>query len=167
MDGFTKLEYHETHRAIVDDDQLGSENLARHYCGIEHLAESKTKALKVALSKQYPHLNVSTEEKDLRNLISDNMEFLNKANLNIFAIANYSTEIMINEGYKQNLINIPTLIVWVEPYIKAGQAILLYPNRKGCFKCLFNMSDGHNTFKYSINKSNVTLREAGCQRHTK
>ena len=150
---------------FIDNDVLGSENLARHYCSISHLYTNKAEALKLELTRKYPHLDIQLEKKDVRNLISDNIDFLNSSDLTIIAIADYSTEMMINEAYKRGFITSSILIVWVEPYIRAGQAVLLRPNKQGCFKCLFKIIDGNNTFKYTIFKSNnnVVLRESGCQ----
>lgn len=149
---------------LVDDDSLCSENLARHYCSIEYINQPKVQSLKEALCKEQPHLNILTKQTDLRNLIIENVDFLNEANLNIIAIADYTTEMMVNDAYKAGLINIPTLIVWVEPYIKAGQAVLLQPNKRGCLNCLFIIQDNNSIFKYSISKfeQKNLLKDAGC-----
>lgn len=155
--GFNRFE-------LVDKEILSPENLARHYCSIEYLYKNKADSLKLAISKKYTGLEIFTENTNIQTLIYENADFLNYTDINIFAIADYPTEQMFNKAYKAGIVKVPTLIVWVEAYLKAGQAVLLLPNQKGCFECLFEVVDKISVFKYAHAKEQKSiLREAGCQ----
>lgn len=107
-------------------------------------------------------MSISTDKNNVQSIILEDLDFLNFSDLNIVAIGEYATETLINEVYKQNSVLKPILIIWVEPYMQAGQAVLLMPKDKGCFNCLFDRS---KKFKYRISEYSPkdTLREAGCQ----
>ncbi len=147
---------------FLDEDCLGSENLARHYCDIKYLYQQKSQSLKQALCEKYPFLDIDYKVCNLNYMLLNNLEFFNCADLTIVAIADFKTELLLNKAYKLNLIKTPILVIWVEPFLNSGNAVLLLPNKKGCLKCLFNIKTGD--FLYAKNKTNnfILYKEFGC-----
>lgn len=147
---------------FIDEDTLGAENLARHYCDIKYLYRYKSKALKEALCEKYPFLDIDYQVYNLNHILLNNIELFNCADLTIVAIADLKTELLLNEAYKLNLIKTPILVVWVEAFLNAGNAVLLIPKKKGSLKCLFDIKTGK--FLYSKIKTNgfILKKEFGC-----
>lgn len=161
LDNLVKLGFNNFN--LVDKELLSPENIARHYCGAKYVGTEKTDALKKCLGEKYPHLNIDIDNRDFQQVLIQEPNYLNSFNLNIICVAEPPLERMINELYCHNKGTSDLLFVWVEPFLNAGQAILLKPNSYGCFCCLFEQESWK--FKYRINKSNRTFKkkESGCQ----
>ena len=150
------------HLCLIDHEKLSFDNIARHLCGASYVDRHKTKAVQDLLQKHYPHLKISTLEKEITEILVNNQDSLNSFDLNIVAVGNTAIEFRLNRLINESVIKRPLLFIWVEPYLAAGHAVYIHPGNQGCLRCLF---DENLLFRESVlkNPGQYTKREAGCR----
>lgn len=147
---------------FIDPDDLSTENIARHYCGMSDIGFNKADILSRRLRERFPHIKSTSYPKDILHLLLSENDFLNKYSLNVVSIGNQTIEKRLNALLLKKSITSPMLFVWAEPLLVAGHALFVSPSAQGCFECAF---DDQLNFKYKVveNSANFIKREAGCQ----
>ena len=147
---------------LVDNESLKYENIARHTGGYFSVGMSKVKTLDFWLSKHNPNIVCETYEENAHAIIEDRTEVINACDVIFVAVASVPVEHHINRLILEERIKKPVIIVWVEPYMIGGHAIII-KKKQDLYKEVFDPY----TFEYrqSIvkNNSGYLKREAGCQ----
>lgn len=153
---------------LVDNDNLASENIKRHFLGFKDLGCNKAIAIKRFLNNKLPSQNVTAITNSFYDYYQNNFENILSNDYIFFCLGNINLDKwIINEIYSGKL-KVPIFILWVEPYLLGGQLLYLHPSEAISANNLF--SDIYK-YKYSIidpnefeNKRDLfTLKELGCQ----
>ena len=150
---------------LMDNDYLQIENLARHLCGSNHLClpTAKVEALKLDLLKHYPTIKCSSIFENAWEYILNNQAVLNNFNLILICVGNTLIEKKIIQLLKEKQIKQECIILWVEPYLVAGHALVFRGEiNENTEKNLF---DANGMFKNNvlIDSRKYLKSEAGCQ----
>ena len=157
------LRIYGTERFILNDNQiLQYENIARHVCGYFFVGMSKVSALKFRLQKDNPNIICDTYIENAHEFLENEIENINLCEVIIVAVGSVTVEHHINRLMLTDKIIKPIVLVWVEPYMIGGHAIIIKKKQN-----LFGEIFDENTFEFknSIvqNGSEYLKREAGCQ----
>jgi hypothetical protein len=144
---------------LLDKENLEIDNIARHLCGFQYVNRSKCDALGDLFKKHNPNVHFESINENALNAL-DELEF-DGISMLVIAVGTLSIEYLVMEKVRTGQIRCPVLIVWVEPYLIGGQAILLM-KPQNAFPRLFNED---LSFKYSVGMNNhiCAKRVSGCQ----
>ena len=147
---------------LVDNDILKKENIARHICGLESTDMRKVEAIKHKMEEHYIGMKIETYYMDLYKIISENLEELEDREIIFIAVGDKSLESYLIEKYNERKIKGKLIIVWVEPYIVGGHAIILNKVQNDIEK---NIYDFNWELKNRVLETpgEFTKKEAGCQ----
>lgn len=150
---------------LVDNDVFCTENLARHVCDISDLKFRKVDALKNKMLKRYPLLNINTMYENIVSLALNSIESFNSCDLNIICVGDYNTEICLTKLLEDKILQKPILILWVEPYLKAGHFVYIDPNNIISFEGLHYLEGKDLVYRYSMTPmtNQKKIQETGCQ----
>jgi hypothetical protein len=152
---------------LQDNQTLKSENIGRHLCGIDHLQESKAIAVSRKINSNYPAMKISTLEHSFIQELMGKKDTLADANYDLLVCATGDENIeeeIINK-LKIGLINKPTIVAWVEPFLIAGHFIFINsPINKNTENYIYDIE---KNIKIGVveDSSIYTKSEAGCQSH--
>lgn len=148
--------------ALVDNDILTYENIARHYAGYFWVGQTKVEAIKTIMQLNNPNLIVETFNKNAFSFLKNEQKLINQSDLLVVAVAYAPLEQFLIEMINQKLINSPTIIIWVEPYTIAGHAIVInYP--MDFYQEIFDRNTLEYKYKVIISPEQYNKRESGCQ----
>lgn len=85
----------------------------------------KVEAIKHKMEEHYIGMKIETYYMDLYKIISENLEELEDREIIFIAVGDKSLESYLIEKYNERKIKGKLIIVWVEPYIVGGHAIIL------------------------------------------
>lgn len=144
---------------LIDNDELSSENTARHYCGASYYRYKKVEAIKEELIRHYPDIECKSIAENVFSVINYRIEEFNESDYNFIAVGNISIEEKFVSLVNNMKINKPIIILWVEPYLVGGHALILQNPQD--ITILF---DENYAFKdrVIINGDEYIKREAGC-----
>lgn len=147
---------------LVDNERLQYENIARHVVGYSFVGRSKVFALSFLLQKHNPNIVCETYKENAHVVIEDRTDRINSCDVIFVAVASVAVEHHINRLMLDDRIKKPVIIVWVEPYLIGGHAVIV-KKKQNLFKEIFD--ERTFEFKFSIvqNGSSYLKREAGCQ----
>lgn len=151
---------------LVDTDLIRIENIQRHLLGFEYIGVYKTKAIKDYILKNNPLQKVSTKENSIVDIINNDADYLNNADYIFLSIGKANIDNWICQSLKDDVINKPVFIIWVEPFLCGGHCVYLHPSNPEFKKYFdddffkFNVIDSD---EYKYGNKNLSLREAGCQ----
>ena len=147
---------------LVDKEKLSVENIARHYCGYEDVGRSKVVSIKTKLIKHNPNVECNCFEKDGNIFIEEcNNEIMN-SDIIFLATANTPLEYHVIEKLKSISFNKPLVIIWVEPFLLAGHALIINRYDDNIFEKMFDESFGFKN-KVVIDGDQYLKKESGCQ----
>ena len=146
---------------LVDNEKLSTENIARHYCGYEYVNTSKVSAISNKLVKHNPNIKCDVYEENGHVFINDHLNVLNTCDIIFVATASAPLEYRIVEMINDLQICRPVVLTWVEPFLAAGQALILN-KPQNVFEELFDKNYIF-TKRVITNSDNFLLKEAGCQ----
>lgn len=148
---------------IIDKDILTSDNIARHLCGADKLlSENKAEAISTYMLEQYPTMRCEGIYKNVLEIIEEPADFFDEYDIVFVAVGNCMLEKQFVKLYKEGRIK-QCVLVWVEPYLVAGHAIVL--NTDYTEKTNEYLFDECGNFKISVieNSKQYMKSEAGCQ----
>lgn len=150
---------------LIDNDIFCTENLARHVCDISDLGFRKVEVLKNKMFKRYPLLNITTMYENIVSLALNSLETFNSCDLNIVCVGDYNTEICLTKLLENKIIKKSILILWVEPYLKAGHFVYIDQNNVISFEKFHYFKNNNLVYRYSSNpiSNQEKKQEAGCQ----
>lgn len=146
---------------LVDPDILESGNLARHYCGRAFLGMRKADAVKFELIWHNPNLRIEAFSENGFSFVENHVDKIQSCDLIFDATGSVAFSAKLIQLVNQGRISKTVVLMWVEPYLVAGRALLL--NRPLTdYMDLFYGDGGY--FKSIVENSNrLYYREAGCQ----
>ena len=154
---------------LVDYDDMKTDNIMRHYLGIQDVNQSKVSALKNRLQQNIPELEVVTYKANILNwLISQNSEQLSEIHSIVLATGHPPTELEVCRRLYTYEANVHVVSGWLEAYGLGGHILGFKSNEDGCLKCLYYDHDGNpsNYIKTSLfsNPSGIVLSKniTGC-----
>lgn len=148
---------------ILDKDILTSDNIARHLCGAtELLSDNKAEAICNYMLEQYPTIHCEGIYKNVLEIIEQPADFFDKYDIVFVAVGNCMLEKQLINIYKEGKIK-QCVLIWVEPYLIAGHAIVLNTNYNE--NTNNNIFDEYGNFQISVveNSKQYMKSEAGCQ----
>ncbi|TDQ16644.1 E2/UBC family protein B [Algoriphagus boseongensis] len=152
---------------IIDPDSIQTENISRHFLGLNYTGRSKVKALKYFFQHYNPNIEIISSIGSIITEIENSPETINKYDLLFVCIGNWNIEKWISDAQIEKKIKIPICFIWVEPYLLGGHALYIHPNDNR-FKEFFNENDLFerniiSSTEYLAGNKLLSLRESGCQ----
>ncbi len=149
--------------SIVDKDVLLSNNIARHLCGASYIScESKAMAVEKYMKDMYPTIKCNSIHKNILELIEENREFFNEYDLVFVTVGNSVLEKEFVQLFKEKVVK-QCIVIWVEPYLIAGHAIILNSEVNDfTYNNIFD-SQGHFNISVIEDSRKYLKSEAGCQ----
>lgn len=123
--------------ALVDPENLSSENISRHSLGASAIGKNKAVELSRELSRQYPHREIEGHPTTLEDFVVDIPDALKKVDIIISTIGSWRAESWLNALALASKSFPPVLYGWTEEYAAAGHAAVLF-HGQGCLRCLTN-----------------------------
>lgn len=150
---------------ILQDNQiLKSENIGRHLCGIDHLNKFKTEAVSSRINSNFPSMEITTINESFIQQLKEKEELENFSyDLFICATGDENIEEQIIKQVENGIMKGPILIVWVEPYLVAGHAILINSVVNQNTKNYLFDSEGNIKLSVVNNADAYSKSEVGCQ----
>jgi hypothetical protein len=148
---------------IVDRDILNSENLGRHFLGMEKVLHDKATAVAEVLSAQFPMSNI-------RGLVTDAraVPHLFDCNLIVDATGEEGLSLVLNELHQERLAvdtEAPAMLfAWVLGNGEVVQALLSDGGNHACYDCL-NLPEAEDAIsrqRYKVLKQPPETRFVGC-----
>lgn len=144
---------------LIDNDILTSENIARHYCGASYMMQYKVDSMKKEILKHYPDIECDISKESIFEVINNNLEIFNGSDLNFIAVGNIAIENKFISLFNNMEIRKPIILVWVEPYLIGGHAIVLQKKQD-----ISSFFDYDFSFKNRVilNGEEYIKKESGC-----
>lgn len=150
---------------LLDNDNLNIENLARHLCGSQYLLfpKPKSEVLKSELLKHYPAMKCNSIVGNVWEYLLNHCSLINDFDIIWVCVGNTVIEKKIIQLIKEKVIHKECIILWVEPYLIAGHALILQKEiDESTEKSIFDVNGAFNN--NVLNDSKEYLKsEAGCQ----
>ena len=150
---------------LLDNDNLNIENLARHLCGSQYLLfpKPKSEVLKSELLKHYPAMKCNSIVGNVWEYLLNRCSLINDFDIIWVCVGNTVIEKKIIQLIKEKIIHKECIILWVEPYLIAGHALILQKEiDESTEKSIFDVNGAFNN--NVLNDSKEYLKsEAGCQ----
>ena len=154
---------------LVDYDDMKTDNVMRHYLGMQDVNQSKVSALKNRLQQNIPELEVIACQTHILNwLNSQNEEHLSEIHSIVLATGHPPTELEVCRRLYSHEASIHVVSGWLEAYGLGGHVLGFRSNEDACLKCLYYNNDGNssNYIKTSLfsNPSGIVLSKniTGC-----
>jgi hypothetical protein len=147
--------------SIIDKEYLTSENIARHICGAEDLELEKTEAIKNKLIRHYPYLKLDSHCFDLWDDLGRAIKIYEEQDCNFIVVGNMSIENKLVEMFNNKEILKPMVILWVEPFLLGGHAIILQSPMKDLSQIYNHKFSFVN--KVLENGDKYIRKESGCE----
>ncbi len=146
---------------LIDKEKLSDENIARHLCGYEYINKPKSDSIKSKLTRHNPNLVCNSFHTNIFDFMERNLSSVNKYDYIFVAVGSTPIEHLIIEHFLNGEILKPLVLIWVEPFMLGGHAIVLQ-KKQDVYQVLF---DENYTFTKPIVKApeKYLKREAGCQ----
>lgn len=148
---------------LIDIDILQSENIGRHICGASEVGLYKTSAMRNELLRHYPDTKLVLINRDINDILQSEIDILNGNDYIFIVVGDIIIEKKVLKLIKEGKIIKPTIIMWVEPYLIAGHAIIC--NEKIDESTVNLILDSNGEFKISVLKEpwRYLKSESGCQ----
>lgn len=146
---------------LFDNQILTEENIGRHYCGFNQVCKRKTEALEQELINHNPNIIVKTFSDNIHSYLNKSVDVFNNCNYIFITIGRAPIEYRFVQYFNNHNINVPIIMLWVEPYALCGHALILN-KPQDIYSEFF---DVNLEFKDSVilNASELYKRESGCQ----
>ena len=130
---------------LVDYDDMKTDNVMRHYLGIQDVNQSKVSALKNRLQQNIPELEVVAYKTNILNwLNSQNEKHLSEIHSIVLATGHSPTELEVCRRLYTYEANVHVVSGWLEAYGLGGHILGFRGNEDGCLKCLYYDDDGNS-----------------------
>ena len=131
---------------LVDYDDMKTDNVMRHYLGIQDVNQSKVSALKNRLQQNIPELEVVAYKANILNwLNSQNNEQLSEIHSIVLATGHPPTELEVCRRLYTYEANVHVVSGWLEAYGLGGHVLGFRSNEDGCLKCLYYDDDSNSS----------------------
>lgn len=125
---------------VVDPDEYSEDNVFRHILEPLYIDMDKPNALKFALERRYPGL-------DITPVCSTGQEWLKTADLSkydgiVLALGAPSVERSFSGALKGGQSNLPVVFTWLEALDLGGHSVLMWTQGEGCLNCAYRDDEG-------------------------
>lgn len=149
---------------LIDDEELLSENMGRHLCGISELGNYKVDAVKRKVLDHYPDADVVCISTTFNEAHAKYGEIIDKSDLIVSCTANIALERTLNNIFHTNIEFPSVLYTWTEPFGMASHAVMIGNRAEGCYECCLNPTNLHYYREVVVSDPVTYVRnEAGCQ----
>lgn len=152
---------------LIDNDKFDVENIYRHLLGLSYAGQYKVNAIRDYLTKKNPKQSIITCTDSVIGILNSKPEFINDTNYFFATTGNENVDNFIGLALSDNIIDLPTFIIWVEPYLVGGHCLFFPKNTSSRYDSLLdglffknNIIDKQN---FISKNENLILSEAGCQ----
>ncbi|MYC59054.1 MAG: ubiquitin-activating enzyme [Gammaproteobacteria bacterium] len=147
---------------LVDYDDLSWPNVGRHPLGGSAVGHNKAKSLTERLQTDFPHLRIESRDCYLQDLLQNEQEVMENADLIIAATGNWGAESQLNRWHVEQNRPKPIVYCWTEAHACAGHAVTIV-GEGGCFQCHIGRT-GSPSFKVIDwpGDRNGSLEEPAC-----
>lgn len=149
--------------SIIDKEYLSYENIGRHLCGSIDAYSLKVEAIRKKIISHYPAVECDAIVSDAYDYLDNQVDLINTNDFLFIVVGNENIEKKTIDMVKNKLIKSKVVIVWIEPYLVAGHAVILQNEvNERTEESLF---DDNKKFNVSVleNTSSYLKSEAGCQ----
>lgn len=146
---------------LFDNQMLTEENIGRHYCGFNQVYKRKTEALKQELINHNPNTAVKTFSDNLHSYLNKSIDVFNNCDYIFITIGRAPIEYRFVQLFNNHKMNVPIIMLWVEPYALCGHALIL--NKPQDIYDEFFDRNLEFTDCVILNALELYKREAGCQ----
>ena len=119
---------------LVDFDDLNWPNVGRHPLGASEVGHNKAEALAERMQADFPHLQIEARTCDLRQILLNDLDLLEAADLIIATTGSWGAESALNRWHVDQGRKNPVLYGWTEAHACAGHAVVIVA-QDGCFQC--------------------------------
>lgn len=147
---------------IIDLDIFSSENIGRHFLGMDAMGKLKVHALKQKLSSAYPYLNIKAHP----NHVMQRLEILQKADIIVDATGSQTVGISLSE-FIPTLAEPPTIIhSWIQGHGIATGVLLNSDKSHACYRCLWLLKKDNYEPRYQLSKESTSDKPVyvGCHK---
>lgn len=148
--------------ALVDNEDLEYENVARHPCGYHWVHYPKTIDLGISLQNWNPNIVYESYVENAHSFVENRTEIINDCDVLFVAVACATVEHHVNKLILENRIKIPVVFLWGEPYLLGGHAILV-KKPQDLYKEIFDAVTLEYKYRIVEDGTKYLKREAGCQ----
>lgn len=138
---------------LVDNDELGPQNIGRHRLGFPSLFKKKSEQLKIELQRCHPSAKVDAVVDDARNIILEGFDLL------IDATGEQSLTEWLTWKHASML---PILACWVEGPGLAVRALIKALPDHACSRCISRKPESE-TFRVFVKTPETVLKGHGCE----
>ncbi len=147
--------------ALIDNQTLSVENIARHLCGFSDIGEPKVEAIRRRIIADNPNVRCDVHYVNANTIIDSHPEEITASDYVFVTSGVYPLEAHIVDAVLQLGLSVKIVLMWVEPYAIAGHALILNSPQDAQAK----MFDREGRFRAAVvtNSGALFKREAGCQ----
>jgi hypothetical protein len=135
--------------------------------GLSYSGKSKVDAIKDYLIKKNPKQSIITRIDSVIKVLKSNPKYINDTKIFFATTGNDNVDKFIGLALEENIINVPTFIIWVEPYLVGGHCLYFPKNTSSRYENLLDDSFFKNNIidkqNFISQNENLILSEAGCQ----
>lgn len=131
---------------FIDTDIMMTDNIMRHYLGLQEVGKYKVTGLKNLLKNNIPDINIHSEVSDIISWLSkQSVEDLMRIDALVLATGHAPTELAVCNILYNKGINIQVVSGWLEPYGLGGHVLSFNSNQDGCLNCLYHDQHGSSS----------------------
>lgn len=131
---------------LVDTDIMKTDNIMRHYLGLQEIGQYKVTGLKNRLEQNIPNIKIQRE-------VSDIITWLNKKSLKdlmqidalVLTTGHAPSELEVCNILFNKGVDIQVVAGWLEPYGLGGHVLSFSSNQDGCLNCLYHDEQGDSS----------------------
>lgn len=112
---------------LIDPQKLSAENIKRNLLGFSGVGEFKVDVLGSFLLDHNPMNEVQKRRADISSVIQKQPDFINSYDIHLVAVGKTMVEEYILTALESGILNKPTVLLWVEPYLASGQVLFINP----------------------------------------
>jgi hypothetical protein len=125
---------------VVDPDEYSEDNVFRHILEPLYIDMDKPNALKFALERRYPGL-------DITPVCKTGQEWLKTADVSkydgiVLALGAPSVERSFSGAFKGGQSSLPVVFTWLEALDLGGHSVLMWTQGEGCLNCAYRDDEG-------------------------
>lgn len=151
---------------LVDNDIFSVNNLGRHLLGFNFLNQPKVDAVQSFFKALNPNQYITTYRGDIESCLLDNLTEVNQYDLLIICTGSVMSELFVLHYFESGKLDIPLLLIWLEPYALAGHMVYIKEGIDDSVKeRIFSES---YLYKYNIidedeySRKSFTVSDSGC-----
>lgn len=131
---------------LIDTDVMKTDNIMRHYLGLQEVGQYKVIGLKNRLEQNIPNIKIQREVSDIITWLNkQSVQDLMQIDALVLATGHAPSElevcnILFNKGG-----DIQVVSGWLEPYGLGGHVLSFNSNQDGCLNCLYHDEQGDSS----------------------